>query len=711
MTIRNSGGRARKRVRVIAVALAAALGSSLALPAGAAGPIDWSTARNHWSFRAPVAHPLPAVKRKDWPRQPLDHFILARLEKAGLTPSAEADPRTLIRRVTLDLTGLPPTPEEVSSFVQETQNEIARHKPTAVSSKSQALSVKGSAPASLKAQRLTPGASPTAYERLVDRLLASPKFGERMASMWLPLARFAEDQAHQVGSDTQFFYPNAHLYRNWIIDAFNRDIPYDQFVKLQLAADVLPDEVNAEMGKSVNGVSPAAPISTSPHLPISTSPSQELAALGFLGLGPKYYNRNRLDVMADEWQDRVDTVTRTFLGLTVACARCHDHKYDPIPTADYYSLAGVFASSKMVNQAADGKDDPATEAPKMRKDTVHVVREDKPRDLNIFLRGNVDNKGPVEPRHFLKVLSPGEPVPFKEGSGRKELAEAIASPTNPLTARVMVNRIWGLYFGAPLVSTPSNFGLIGDVPSHPELLDDLSVRFERGGWSIKTLVREMLLSATYRQSSGITTPAAASTKLAAETPAPPANRKSKIADRKSPDPLVVDGSNRLLWRMNRRRLSVEQWRDSVLFVSGKLQAGGGPSLELTDPANHQRTVYARVSRLKLNDLLMQLDYPDANVHAEKRSVTTTPMQKLYMLNSPLMQAQARDLATRITAISGVSETSRVQRVYRLLYGRDPQPAELSLALEYLQKPEAQGMPRWERYAQVLLVANEMLYVD
>jgi hypothetical protein len=694
MTVRHAGGGARKQARLVAAALAVAIGASLAVPAGAAGPIDWKSAREHWSFQVPAAHPLPAVKRKDWPRQPVDRFILARLEQAGLTPSPEADPRTLIRRVTLDLTGLPPTPEEVAAFVQECQQE-------ALSVKHQALSVKkGRATGTRNPQLEAKGSTPDAYRRVVDRLLASPRFGERMASMWLPLARYAEDQAHQVGSDTQFFYPNAHLYRNWVIDAFNRDIPYDQFVKLQLAADVLPEPVQVQ----ANTPRAVIPVSNGTPAPAFTakivSPKQELAALGFLGLGPKYYNRGRLDVMADEWQDRVDTVTRTFLGLTVACARCHDHKYDPIPTSDYYALAGVFASTKMVNQAADGKVDPATDAAKMGKDTIHVVQEDKPHDLNIFLRGNVDNKGPVEPRHFLRVLSNGEPAPFKEGSGRKELAEAIASPTNPLTARVMVNRVWGLFFGQPLVSTPSNFGLIGDTPSHPDLLDDLAVRFERDGWSIKTLVRELVLSSTYRQSSGVD---------AVTTPTP--NRKSKIVNRKSVDPLVVDGANRLLWRMNRRRFTVEQWRDSVLFVSGILQAGGGPSLELTDAANHQRTVYARVSRLKLNDLLMQFDYPDANVHAEKRSVTTTPMQKLFMLNSPLMQEQARDLAARLTSTPGEGEAVRVRHAYRLLYGRDPQPVELKLALDYLQKPEAQGMSRWERYAQVLLVANEMLYID
>src|ERR1051325_5356533 len=236
--------------------------------------IDWAKEREFWAFRAPVTQSRPAVKNRHWASQPLDYFILVRLERKNLSPSAEAEKRTLIRRVTFDLTGLPPTPEEVEAFLKD-------HRAGA-------------------------------YDRLVERLLASPRFGERMASMWLPLARYAEDQAHQVGSDTKFFYPNAWKYRDWVIGAFNRDLPYDQFIRLQLAADML-----------------------------SQKQTDELAALGLIGLGPKYYNRNRLDVMADEWEDRVDTVSRTLLGLRVACARCHDHNFEPISREDYYALAGV----------------------------------------------------------------------------------------------------------------------------------------------------------------------------------------------------------------------------------------------------------------------------------------------------------------------------------------------------------------------------------
>jgi hypothetical protein len=585
--------------------------------------VDWQKAKEHWSFRTPRVARIPAVKNAGWMRQPIDRFILAKLEQNHLNPSPEADSRTLIRRVTLDLTGLPPTPDEVAAFLKERT-----------------------------AEKPSKGAAPDAYSRLVDRLLASPRFGERMASMWLPLARYAEDQAHQVGDDTKFFYPNAFLYRQWVIDAFNKDVSYDKFVKLQLAADCMGEEGKANE-----------------------------AALGFLGLGPKYYDRGRIDVMASEWEDRVDTVTRTFLGLTVACARCHDHKYDPITTQDYYALAGIFASTKMVNLAADGKEDMGDTAAKMGKDTLHVVQEGQAKDLNVFIRGNVENKGAVVPRRFLQVLSEGVPKPYQEGSGRHELAESIASVNNPLTARVMVNRIWAQFFGKGLVTTPSNFGALGDQPSHPELLDDMALRFERNGWSMKTLVRELVLSATYRQSSSV------------------------------PKTQHADPENRLLSHMSRRRFSIEQWRDSALFVAGKLDLTGGPSQELTDPKNLRRTLFARISRLKLNDLLMLFDYPDANVHAERRATTTTPMQKLFLLNSPLMQDLSHNLSARLQAEPGKTDAERVKNAYQLLYGRDPQPEESRLALTFLSEPENGGMPRWDRYAQVLLVSNEMLYLD
>lgn len=595
--------------------------------------IDWAQEREFWSFRPPQSQSRPAVKNRRWPGQPLDYFILARQEARGLSPAREADKRTLLRRVTLDLTGLPPTPAEMEDFLQDRQ--------------------------------------PGAYERVVARLLASPRFGERMASLWLPLARYAEDQAHQVGDDTKFFYPNAYKYRDWVIGAFNRDLPYDQFIRLQLAADLLPAS-----GVGRNG----APEGGNPGEP------GQLAALGFIGLGPKYYNRNRLDVMADEWEDRVDTVTRALIGLTVACSRCHDHKYEPVTMEDYYALAGVFASTRMVNKVPGGraaKEDNSETPPKdkLSAAALHIVEEGSPTNLNVFVRGNVERKGPLAERRFLRVLSEGDPVPFQRGSGRRELADAIAGRANPLTARVFVNRVWGLFFGRPLVPTPSNFGHSGARPTHPELLDDLAVRFMENGWSVKSLVRELVLSSTYRQSS-----------VGAADPSDP--------------------SNELLARMNRRRLGVEQWRDTVLFVAGQLTWAEGQTGDPASPTNRLRTVYSHVSRLKLNDLLLQFDYPDANVHAEKRSVTTTATQKLFLLNSPFMLAQADALAARLgEGDRKASDPARIRHAYQLLYGRDPEAAELQAALDFLQRPDPAGLPRWPQYAQVLLAANELMYVD
>ncbi len=587
--------------------------------------IDWSHARQFWSFRAPQAQALPRLQNNRWPKQRLDHFILAAMEQNKLSPSPEAERRVLIRRVSFDLTGLPPTPDEVQAFLSDTDAD--------------------------------------AYDKLVERLLASPRFGERMASMWMNVARYAEDQAHQVGDDAKNFYPNAWRYREWVVNAFNRDLPYDQFIRLQLAADK-----------------------------IGGSATNDLAALGFIGLGPKYYNRNRLDVMADEWEDRVDTVTRSFLGLTVACARCHDHKFDPITTRDYYGLAGVFASTSMVNKNPDKQsEEPEKDAekpsdkkdkPKIDPDLLHMVEDGKLQDLNVFIRGNVDRKGPVAERRFLQVLRGSDSEPFTHGSGREELADAIANRENPLTSRVMVNRVWALVFGRGLVRTPSDFGKQGQRPTHPELLDDLAVRFVENGWSIKQLVREMVLSATYRQRSE-------------------RNARSQ----------KLDAENSFHSHMNRRRLPVEMWRDAVLAVSGQLDPSGGPSLEVDDPKNFHRTLYSRISRLKLNDVLLQFDYPDANVHAEKRSVTTTATQKLFVLNSPFMLAQATALAERLTRDPEQTNRDRVKTAYLLLYGRPVTTAELKLAVEFLGRSETSEMPRWEQYAHTLLAANEMMYVD
>lgn len=584
--------------------------------AGEPAPIDWAKARQHWSFVPPKQQALPQVKDASWPRERVDRFILASMEAADLTPTREADARTLIRRATFDLTGLPPTPEEVQAFVNDTR--------------------------------------PDAYARLVDGLLSRRAFGERMAAMWLNLARYAEDQAHQVGNNSSFAYPNAWRYRDWVIAAFNADLPYNAFVQKQLAVDLIEPQNKAD-----------------------------LAALGFLGLGHKLYARGQLDVQAEEWSEQVDTVSQTFLGLTVACARCHDHKFDPITASDYYAMAGVFASMQLVNLRPDGKDeDGKTLADKMDPGTLHIVRDVNPHDLPVYDRGDVKTPGPSVPRGWLQVLSKDEPVKFQQGSGRAELARQITDPTNTLTARVMVNRVWDLLFGRPLVRTPSNFGTTGDKPTHPELLDDLALRFMQNGWSVKRLMRELVMSATYRQgSSG----SAANAQL--------------------------DEANDHLWRMNRRQLGIESWRDAIMATAGTLTLEGGKSQNLDEPTHHKRTIYSQVSRRELNKTLMLFDYPDANVHAARRSNSTTPTQKLYVMNSPFIIEQAKQLARRIQQIGG-DDAARIRHAYALLFAREPEAEELAIAREFLQQPAAAPGPNaWEQLAQALLATNEMLYVD
>ena len=574
--------------------------------------VDIEAGRQFWSFQRPSMHDRPDVQNTAWPQKKIDWFVLSRLEEKGLGPNHAADRATLIRRLTFDLTGLPPTPSEVEQFINDEQ--------------------------------------PDAYRRVVERLLASPQFGARWARLWLDVARYAEDQAHIVGNNQSLFYPNAYRYRDWLIKAFNDDMPYDQFVRVQLAADLLGEEGEA-------------------HIP----------GLGFLGLGPKYYRRNAPEVMADEWEDRVDTVTRGFLGMTVACARCHDHKYDPIPTEDYYALAGVFASTEMHNLPPPGwkptekkkKPDPA--------ETLHVIRDGKPRDLKVHIRGDAFNEGELAPRRFMQVLYEEE-KPLEDGSGRLPLAEAIADPQNPLTARVIVNRIWGQYFGRPLVGTPSNFGKLGQAPTHPQLLDDLAVRFMNEGWSLKWLHREIVLSATYRQSSD-------------------ASMATTHAD---PD-------NALLGRMSHRRLGVEMWRDAMLSVCGQLDDQvGGDSLDVEDTTTTRRTVYSKVSRLELNPMLHLFDYPDPNVHAARRVETTTPLQKLFALNSPFMVHRAQQLAKRVRSHCDQTE-DQIEHAYQLLYARSPTSQELNLGVAYLLDGDV--IDQWNNYAQILLASNEMLYLD
>ncbi len=571
--------------------------------------------KDHWAFQAIQDPPLPSVRLKPWPKSDLDHFILARLEKEGIKPSKEADRRTLIRRVTSVLTGLLPTPEEVEAFVNDPSEK--------------------------------------AYEVLVDKLLSSPRYGEHITRLWLDLSRYAEDQAHIVGNNKSLFFPNAYIYRDWVIEALNRDLPYDRFLRLQLAVDLIePDN------------------------------KKDLAALGFMGLGPKYYNRNNPVVKADEWEDRIDTLSRGLLGLTVACARCHDHKFDPITSKDYYALAGVYASVKMYNRPLETDSKTDKSKSKSPGGAMHIIQEGRPTDLKVYIRGDHKNLGELAKRRFLSILGGSEEKAFTKGSGRQELAEAILDPKNPLTSRVIVNRLWAWAFGKPIVGTPSNFGVLGEKPSHPELLDHLATKFQKNGWSFKKFLRELVLSKTFKQSNQ--------------------TEKSYVE---------LDPENRWLGRAHLRRRSIETWRDSILMVSRGLEEKlGGPSVEIDNPQSRRRTIYAKVSRFQLNKLLALYDFPDPNIHAARRVETTTPLQKLFSLNSPFMVEQAKALANKLK--EKATAESYVQAIYQHLFQRKPVPAELKLGIEYLSQKSGDTKRDFRvEYAHALLASNEMLYLD
>ena len=641
------------------------------------GEIDFEAGRQFWSFQPVARQTPPDVNDTSWPRQRIDYFLLAAMEQNNLRPSVVADRRTLLRRLSFDLTGLPPTPDEVDRFLNDDSDQ--------------------------------------AYERLVDRLLQSPHFGERWGRLWLDFARYTDTTAKWLYSTGQ-----AHLYRDWVVQAFNDDMPYDDFVRRQLATDMMTD----------------------------TGP-EDVSALGFLGLSPNYWKELKLPaeiikvIVADEWEERVDAVSRTFLGLTVACARCHDHKFDPIGTKDYYALAGVFASCRIserptideqlfkpvvaaradveklemelaalrkkkpipddqvkeivrkigeVKSSTPNYDAPMASA--LIEESLFVERAGKradegtkldyrgePRDLNVFIRGNPNRLGEIVPRRFLQVLSPTNPQLFTNGSGRLELAESIVGPAASLTARVIVNRIWAAHFGRGLVATPSNFGQQGDRPTHPELLDDLAARFIATGWSLKTLHREIVLSAAYRQSSS--------------------GQSSS------------DSGNKLLARMNRRRLDVESWRDAMLQASGQLDPTvGGPSIPLNDPKNVRRTIYATIHRREMSTMLLTHDFPDPTSHSPQRVSTTTSLQGLYALNGPLLESQASVLAARLANEFPDDDSKRIARAYALLYSRQPTPAELNLGLQYLDGCEdGERLAAWQQYAHVLIAANEFLFVD
>ena len=625
-----------------------------------------------WSFEPLREQALPQVKNIAWPQNRIDHFILAELEKNGLSPAPEADARTLLRRLSFNLTGLPPLS---NTSIPNPQFEIRNE---------------------------------------AERLLASHHYGERWSRHWLDLARYAD--VTESWSDSK---SPAWLYRDWVIGAFNRDLPYDRFVVQQLANDLLPG-----------------------------SRPEDNAALGFLGLSPSYWKELQLPpeiisvTVAEEWEEKMDAFGRTFLGLTLGCARCHDHKSDPVTAEDYYAIAGVFASVRLVDRpildqmawapirearekvkALEGKRDAlkkAKPAPADLKEQlaalekeITAIRETTPkyhiatapavmeaalfvkpkdkgehgtkldyipgmaRDLPMHERGDPNKPGKVVPRRFLSAFPGpgGSPRSLDHGSGRLELARALVEEAAPLSARVIVNRVWKQHFGHGLVPTPSEFGPAGEAPTHPALLDDLTARFVANGWSLKWLHREILESATWRQSS-----------LASD------------------EAMARDPQNHLYSHTSQRRLDVEAWRDALLAATGELDLKtGGEPFALEDPKATRRTVYGLVKRRELDEMLRIHDFPDPIAHSSTRTETATPLQQLFSLNSPFIFARSETLAASLT---GQDDTAKVHEAYQRLFQREPSTRERELGLAFLQ-----GGGTWPAYAQVLLTSNELLYLD
>lgn len=790
-------------------------------------------AESHWSYQ-PIQDPaVPEVSDSNWVQTPIDAFIRQRLEDVDLQPNPPVDRRTLIRRLSFDLIGLPPTPEEVTQFLEDD--------------------------------------SPDAVSNLVERLLESPHFGERWGRYWLDISRYADTKGYVFQEDRNYKY--AYVFRDWVIRSFNEDLPYDQFLVQQLAGDQL----------------------------VSSDQNEALAALGFLTVGRRFLN-NQHDII----DDRIDVVTRGMMGLTVACARCHDHKYDPIPTADYYSMYGVFSASqeglipmeegseefraelakregaigeflrtkreeiqqhalrdpavflaaaaeeryaarnpdywkdrelkepsrrllavwsRFLDQVVQprspifgpwhqlaelpAEDFPAQAAELCReyaegrgidnevlnpwvsamfadfepqsfdevidrygtllqridefwKDALSATRDEgeeaaptaleepyaeeirqllhgprspvfiaeddaeqmlsrpdraelrnlrnrvtewmnsdagprqamvlqerpeTPGNPRILVRGDPRNPGDEVPRQFLRLIAGTERQPFENGSGRLEMAQAIVHPDNPLTSRVWVNRIWEFLVGLGLVDTPSDFGVRSDPPSHPELLDYLATRLMEDGWSTKRLIKQIVLSSTYQQSSGHREEAA-----------------------------MADPENRLVWRMNRRRLDFEGLRDSLLSVSGSLESRiYGVSVDINQtPFPGRRTVYSHVDRQNLPGVFRTFDFASPDAHSPRRYHTTVPQQALYLMNHPFAVEKAQQLIAREDLQEQSEPHDRIRRLHELLFARLPSDEEIALGQAFIEQSpvaDTEKLDPWVRYAQALLMSNEFTFID
>lgn len=634
--------------------------------------------RSHWAFQ-PVRDPRPPAGGAS----AIDAFILGRLAAKGLKPAPEADKRSLIRRATMDLHGLLPSPAEVRAFVEDE--------------------------------------SDAAFERVVDRLLASPRYGERWGRHWLDVARYADSN----GMDDNIVHGDAWRYRDYVIRAFNQDKPYDRFVQEQLAGDVITawGDENREEG---------------------------LVATGFLMLGPKMVGeddpvKQKLD-FADE---QLATTSRAFLALSVDCARCHDHKFDPIRSSDYYSMLGMFTSTKTVltyrvtsklNATAlagpeqdrllseierrfDYHSDFVTNynratTPKLVVDAQQEALEDAldeyfeiPKamavaegdgeDLTVMIRGSHLTPGPLAPRRFPAILA-GEMQPtIRKGSGRRELAAWLAQAGHPLTSRVMVNRIWKWHFGHGIVRTADNFGILGDRPDHPALLDWLATRFVEDEWSVKSLHRRIMLSAAYR--------------------------RAYLQDSHASE---VDPDNRLLWRANRLRMEAEAIRDSLLAVSGQLDLSmGGKTLRhrnftnlnanalSRDPTLYEtkrRSVYLPVLRSALYEVLAAFDFANPSTSNGRRGNTMVAPQALFMMNSSLVQSASRLFAQRIEQEESGEDTRRIQLAHEIAYSRPAGEEEVAAWEDFLDRYESAAGSRraaWQALGRILASSNEFLYVQ
>lgn len=671
--------------------------------------------RLFWSFlplnkpAIPTVPASPALGNTETPngtqgntvanQQPIDAFIRKRLADETLSLAPKADPRTLIRRASVVLTGLPPDAATVDAF--------------------------------------TADSSPANYAAQIDRMMASPQFGERWARFWLDLVRYTDQTPEYLNSAE-----HGWRYRDWVIAAFNNDLPYDRFLRLQLAADQLEDAT-----------------------------LEDQVALGMLGLSPTYWKELLLPpdiiktIVADEWDERVDTVTRTALGLTVSCARCHHHKFDPVTHDDYYALAGIFANTQLATRpllpdaqasvlmvafdkmAALKKQQeeltknndmtaaatvtqqmtviktatPFWDAPwahmvedgrlDVLPDGEHAtklnVRKGVIEDLPLFKRGNPNDTGDTVHRRFLQVLSNHDTAAFRTGSGRRDFVECCFREAKSLSARVMVNRLWGQVFNIPIVKTTSDFGRQGDRPSHPELLEYLAARFVDEGWSMKRLIREMILSETFQQSGHV-----------------------------SDETMLHDPAGTLFSRMPRRKLDVEALRDGWLAVTNQLDrqtAGLGGIVD--DPAFRRRTIYGKIVREELSSMLRLYDFPEPMSHSPNREITTTPLQLLYVLNGPLLPSLAEHyVTTKFGAQPAETIYSRefviagIRGCYRDFLQREPTAGEIEAGLVFLLPGPIDGATtvttttvatatapaattQWKHYVHVLLSLNEMQYLD